>query len=186
MKITVLFLILLAAVIIIAGYNEKIQGPRGSGGVEGSNVVTGGGQDKTASSQENYNNDSVVDVTQLAQINASLQKGPVLLKIGAEWCGPCRAMKPILNDLAKEYAEKATVMSFDINKSPLLADYFIVNAIPDSSVIVGIENNEYVYMQEDGKVSKNRFQARIVGLREKQEFEKTLDLALQKENEKSK
>jgi thiol-disulfide isomerase/thioredoxin len=185
MRITVLFLILLAAVIIIAGYNEKIQDPRGSG-VKGSSVVTTMTQDNSASSQENYNNDSVVDVTQLAQINASLQKGPVLLKIGAEWCGPCQKMKPILNDLAKEYAGKATIMSVDTKESPLLADYFVVNAIPDSSVIVGIENNEYVYMQEDGKVSKNRFQARIVGLREKQEFEKILDIAIQKENEKSK
>jgi hypothetical protein len=39
-------------------------------------------------------------------------------------------------------------------------------------------------MREDGKTSKNRFEARIPGLREKQEFEKTLDFALQKENEK--
>jgi thioredoxin 1 len=40
-------------------------------------------------------------------------------------------------------------------------------------------------MQEDGKVNKDRFQARILGLREKQELEQVLDLALQKENAKS-
>ena len=52
-------------------------------------------------------------------------------------------------------------------------------------MIVGIENNEYIYMQEDGKVSKDRFQARILGLRDEQELKKSLDLALQKENAKS-
>ena len=62
-----------------------------------------------------------------------------------------------------------------------------LNYIPDSSVIVGIENGEYVYMQEDGNVTKDRFQARILGLMDKQVFEKVLDLALlQKEKDKSK
>lgn len=172
MKTSALFLILLAAVILIASYNGKVQSP------EGSNY--------NDSNYNNSNNNSVVDVTQLEQINASLQKGPVLLKIGAEWCGPCKAMKPILKDLAKEYAGKATIMSMDVDKSPDLANYFFVSAVPDVTVILGIESNEYVYMQEDGKVTKDRFQARIVGLRDKQEFEEVLNLALQTENDKSK
>jgi thioredoxin 1 len=94
-------------------------------------------------------------------------------------------MKPILKDLATEYAGKATIMSVDVDKSSKLIDYFGVGSVPDSSVIVGIENNEYIYMKEDGKVSKDRFQARILGLRNKQEFEKVLDLAIQKGNVKS-
>jgi thiol-disulfide isomerase/thioredoxin len=184
MRKLVILLILLATVIITAGCNEKTQAPEGSGEVKGSTDDTAGMQNNSASSQETQDNSTVVDVTQLEQINTSLQKGPVLLKIGAEWCGPCQEMKPILKDLAKEYTGKATIMSMDVDKSPKLTDYFGVNAVPDSSVIVGLENNEYVYMQEDGKVSKNRLQARILGLREKQEFEKVLNLALQNENAK--
>lgn len=167
MKTSVLFLILLAAVILIASYNGKIQSPEGS-------------------NYNNTDNNSVVDVTRLEQINASLQKGPVLLKIGAEWCGPCKAMKPILKDLSTEYAGKATIMSLDVDKSPDLANYFVVSAVPDVTVIMGIENNEYIYMREDGEVTKDRFQARIVGFRDKQEFEKILNLALRTENDKSK
>lgn len=167
MKTSVLFLILLAAVILIASYNGKIQSPEGS-------------------NYNNTDNNSVVDVTRLEQINASLQKGPVLLKIGAEWCGPCKAMKPILKDLSKEYAGKATIISLDVDKSPDLANYFVVSAVPDVTVIMGIENNEYIYMREDGEVTKDRFQARIVGFRDKQEFEKILNLALRTENDKSK
>jgi len=108
------------------------------------------------------------------------------VKIGAEWCGPCQEMKLMLKELATEYEGKATIMSVDVDQSPKLADYFVVNSIPDSSVIVGIENGEYVYVQEDGSVTKDRFKARILGAMDKQVFVKVLDLALQKENVKSK
>jgi hypothetical protein len=89
-------------------------------------------------------------------------------------------MKPILSELATEYGGKATIMSLDADKSADLSDYFVVSSIPDSSVIVGIEKGEYIYIQEDGKVTKDRFKARILGLRDKEEFVKVLDLAIQK------
>lgn len=95
-------------------------------------------------------------------------------------------MEPILQELANKYEGKATIMSVDIDQSPEFIEYFGVNSIPDSCVIIGIENGEYVYMQEAGNASKDRFTARILGLRDEQEFEKVLDLALQKEKVKSK
>jgi thiol-disulfide isomerase/thioredoxin len=136
--------------------------------------------------QESHDNGYVVNTTELGQINTSLEEGPVFLKIGAEWCGPCQKMEPILQELANKYEGKATIMSVDIEQSPEFMEYFGVGPIPDSSVIIGIENGEYVYMQEDGNVSKDRFTSRILGLRNKQEFEKVLDIVLQKENIKSK
>lgn len=120
----------------------------------------------------------VVEATELEQINTSLQRGPVFLKIGAEWCPTCRSMKPIIKELATEYGGKATIMSVDVDQSPKIVDYFGTRYIPDCSVIMGIENGEYVYMQENGNVSKDRSQARIVGLRDKEVCEKLLDLAL--------
>ncbi len=128
---------------------------------------------------------SVVEVTQLEKVNTSLQNGPVLLKIGAEWCGPCQEMTPILNELATDYKGKAAIMFVDVDKSPILSDYFQVSSIPDCSVIVGIENQKYVYMQEDGNVTTDRFKARIIGSRNKQAFTNVLNLALQKENTNS-
>jgi thioredoxin len=119
-------------------------------------------------------------VTQLEQINTALQKGPVLLKIGAEWCEYCQQLKPVLNELATEYGGKATIMSIDVDQSPTLTDYFGVSSLPDSCVIVGTENGAYVYMQQNGKVTTDRSQARIVGFNDKQVYEKVLDLALQK------
>jgi PKD repeat protein len=127
---------------------------------------------------------SVVEVTQLEQINAALEKGPVLLKFGADWCESCNEMKPILQTLATEYKGKATIMSVDIDKSPELASYFGAgDVIPDSTVIV--MNSKYSYMQENGKVTKDRSTARIIGLTEKQELENVLDLALSYTNAQS-
>ncbi|HET8686159.1 MAG TPA: NosD domain-containing protein, partial [Methanosarcina sp.] len=95
----------------------------------------------------------IVETTELGQINKSLEEGPVFLKLGAEWCGICQSMKPMLDELAAEYGEKVTIMSININQNIQLATYFGVGYIPDCSVIVGIENGEYIYMQQDGNVT---------------------------------
>ena len=140
------------------------------------------GKKSTAKVTINYvkaqvNTSTVVEVTQLAQINTYLQKGPVLFKFGAVWCPYCQSMKHILNELATEYKGKATIVSIDVDKSPKLADYFGVSSIPDSSVIVGIKNGKYVYMQQNGKTTTDRSQARIIGLNDKKVYEKVLNLA---------
>ena len=84
----------------------------------------------------NAADNSVTEVTQLEQINAALQKGPVLLEIGAEWAGDCQKMKPILQELATEYAGRATIMTIDIDKSPDLATYFNIAYVPDTTLIM--------------------------------------------------
>jgi thioredoxin 1 len=135
------------------------------------------------SSQESSEKSAIVVITQLEQINTSLQKNPVFLKMGSIWCPHCRAMKPILEKMAVEYIGNATIASIDVDKNPELAKYFGVGIIPDSCVIVGIENGTYIYMQEDGNVSVNRSQARFIGLNEtngpnEEMFKKVLDLAV--------
>jgi PKD repeat protein len=136
------------------------------------------GSSPTAFGQFIISAPAVEEVTQLEQINTALHKGPVLLELRAEWCEYCQQLKPILQELATEYNGKATIMSIDIDKSPTLAAYFGVSIIPDSCVIVGTDNGKYVYMQENGITSKDRSQARIVGLNDKPVYEKVLDLAL--------
>lgn len=153
----VISLILLAAVLFTAGCTEDV--------------------DNSTDAQE-IQLSVVENLTDLEQINTSIQKGPVLVKVGAEWCGPCQQMKPILSDLAAEYTGKATVMSADIDQSPNLSTYFATSYIPDSFVVVGIENGEYVYMQEDGNVTTDRFQARVLGVMEKQVYEELMDRAV--------
>ncbi|AKB18967.1 thioredoxin-like protein [Methanosarcina sp. WWM596] len=132
----------------------------------------------SASTQEIQEKSVVVNMTDLEQINTSIQEGPVFVKIGSEGCYACREMEPILSDLAAEYTGKITVMSGDIGKNPQIGAYFEAYYIPDSFVIVGIENGEYVYMQEDGNITTDRFQARVQGLREKQVFEELIKRAV--------
>jgi thiol-disulfide isomerase/thioredoxin len=140
------------------------------------------GKKSTAKVTISYNKGSVstgtVVTTQLSQINTALQKGPVLLKFGAEWCPYCKALEPTLKKLATQYAGKATIMSVDIDKSSKLADSFGVSNIPDTCVIVGTKNGKYVYMQQNGKTTTDRSKARITGNQAKSVYEKVLNLAL--------
>jgi thioredoxin 1 len=166
MKKLVLLLILLAAVLFTAG-------------------CVGNSMNSQVSPEKN----AVVKMTKLEQINTSLEKGPVFIRMGSKWCHACRSLKPVFENLSVEYQGKATIASVDVDQNRELAEYFGVGVIPDSSVIVGIENGKYVYMQKDGNVSVNRSQARFVGLNESEQkmFEETMNSALlQQEKNKSK
>lgn len=147
-------------------------------------LLTAGCIENSLNFQGNSVKGTVTQVTQLEQINTSLQKTPVFLKIGAKWCPSCRSMKPILEKLAAEYAGNITVEAIDIDQSPELSKYFEVKHIPDSCVIIGLKNGTYIYMQEDGNISVDRSKARLIGLNEtvgpdEKTFEKVINLALQ-------
>ncbi len=61
-------------------------------------------------------------------VNSGTQ--PVLVDFWAEWCGPCRMIAPVLDELAKEQAGKATVAKVNIDEAPELAQRFNITAIP--------------------------------------------------------
>jgi thiol-disulfide isomerase/thioredoxin len=122
----------------------------------------------------------VVEITQLSQINKALQKGPVFLRLGADWCSHCKAFQPTLQKLAKEYKGKVTVMSIDIDRSPKLKNYFGANRIPDCSVIVSVKKGKYIYMQQNGKTTTDRSKARIIREHDISVYEKILNFAIKK------
>ncbi|RXA17080.1 thioredoxin [Methanosarcina sp. MSH10X1] len=188
MKKLVILLILLATVIFTAGCTEESQEDSANTQAiqERTEAVEATEPEQNTTSQEIQEEGNVVEVAGLEEINTTLQQGPVLMKIGSERCGPCKAMKPMLQELATEYEGRAKVVSIDIDRSPDLAVYFGIGYIPDSTVIIGITDGEYVYMKPDGSVTTDRFQARILGTTEKSTLEDVMNLALiQAEKDKS-
>ena len=81
---------------------------------------------------------------------------PVLVDFSAVWCGPCKQLDPIVEQLSKEWAGKIKVVKLDVDDSPNIAIQFQVMGVPTLMLFVGGKSKERIvgYQPKDRILSK--------------------------------
>lgn len=97
--------------------------------------------------QESIMTAMVTDATFDAEVLKS--KEPVVVDFFAEWCGPCKAMAPALEQVAKEMAGKVKVVKVDVDQSPEVTQKYRIQAMPTLMVF------------KDGKVASTQVGALV-------------------------
>lgn len=85
------------------------------------------------------------------------QDKPVLVDFFATWCGPCKMMSPILDDVKKRVGENASIIKIDVDKNPQAAATYQVRGVP---TLILFKNGKPLWRQS-GVVPANELEKLI-------------------------
>lgn len=100
---------------------------------------------------------TLTDATFDAEIAAA--EVPMIVDFWAPWCGPCRTVSPIIDQIAAEHAGKVTIGKLNVDDNPNTASKFGIMSIPT------------IMLFRDGKAAK-----KVIGSRPKADFEREFEL----------
>ncbi len=101
--------------------------------------------------------DKVVQLTDAEFDNVIKEEQPTLVDFWAPWCGPCKAIGPVIEDLATQYEGKVTIAKMNVDDNPETPGKFGIRAIPTLILFKGGE----VVDQITGSVGKSQLVALI-------------------------
>jgi thioredoxin 1 len=101
---------------------------------------------------------TLTDATFDAEIAGS--STPIIVDFWAPWCGPCRMVSPVLDEIAQEHADKVTVGKLNVDENPSTAQKFGIMSIPT------------IILFKDGQAAR-----KVIGARSKADFVREFEIA---------
>ena len=95
-----------------------------------------------------------------ATFDGEIASGSVIVDFWAPWCGPCRMVGPVIDEIAQEHGDKVTVGKVNVDENPAIAQKFGIMSIPT------------IILFKDGEPAK-----KVIGARSKADFLKEFELA---------
>ncbi|MEO0809327.1 MAG: thioredoxin [Pseudomonadota bacterium] len=95
----------------------------------------------------------VSDATSFKAEVLDVTSEPVVVDFFAEWCGPCKAMAPKLDEVAKEMAGKVKIVKIDVDQNPEITDQYKIQAMP---TLIIFKNGEEATRHTGALVQKTR------------------------------